>query len=214
MVYLPDPSQATAVMERLRDGLKAKGHAVMDHDPNPFFFKFEKVAGEDWLGQKLDLTIWSDEISFVLWISNALDLVSFFVVGVLAVIIVGGIINAMWMSVRERTKEIGTMRAIGTQKSFIGQLFVYESVLLGLAASFVGAVVAGLALALLNSLALPITNDGVRLFLMTNKLTFHIHPGQLLTTMVLFGCITGIAALYPALKAARLKPVEALMQTK
>jgi putative ABC transport system permease protein len=201
-------------MERLREGLKAKGHEVMEHDPNPFFFKFEKVAGEDWLGQKLDLTIWSDEISFVLWITTALDLVSFFVVAVLAVIIVGGIVNAMWMSVRERTKEIGTMRAIGAQKSFIVQLFVYESIMLGVLASLVGVFVGALMLFILNALELPITNDGARLFLMANTLKFNVHPGQILTTMVLFGCITGIAALYPALKAARLRPVEALMQTK
>jgi putative ABC transport system permease protein len=214
MVYLKNPDQATAVMERLREGLKAKGHEVMEHDPNPFFFKFEKVAGEDWLGQKLDLTIWSDEISFVLWITTALDLVSFFVVAVLAVIIVGGIVNAMWMSVRERTKEIGTMRAIGAQKSFIVQLFVYESIMLGVLASLVGVFVGALMLFILNALELPITNDGARLFLMANTLKFNVHPGQILTTMVLFGCITGIAALYPALKAARLRPVEALMQTK
>lgn len=211
MVYLPRADMATAVMERLREGLKAKGHLLMDHDPNPFFFKFEKVAGEDWLGQKLDLTIWSDEISFVLWISSALDLISFFVVGVLAIIIVGGIINAMWMSVRERTKEIGTMRAIGAQRPFIVQLFLYESVMLGLLSSLIGVLLGAALITLINTLNIPITNDGARLFLMANTLKFNIHPGQLLSTVVLFGFITGFAALYPALKAARLRPVEALM---
>lgn len=214
MVYLPDADKATSVMERLRAALKEKGYQVMDHDPNPFFFKFEKVAGEDWLGQKIDLTIWSDEISFVLWITTALDLVSFFVVAVLAIIIAGGIANAMWMSVRERTKEIGTMRAIGAQKSFIVQLFVYEAIMLGALAAFVGVVLGAVVLTIVNALNLPITNDGIRLFLMANTLKFNVHPGQIVTTMVLFGCVTGVAALYPAFKASRLRPVEALMQTK
>ncbi len=214
MVYLNDASAATAVMERLRTDLKAKGHDIMDHDPNPFFFKFEKVAGEDWLGQKLDLTIWSDEISFVLWITSALNLVSFFVVTVLSIIIVGGIINAMWMSVRERTKEIGTIRAIGAKKRFVLAMFVFEAIMLGVLASLVGTAFGVTSLFILNSIALPITSEGLRLVLMANTLQFNIHAGQVFTTVLLFGCITGLGALYPSIKAARMKPVDALMQTK
>lgn len=214
MVYLKSADEAPAVMERLRQKFKERGDEVMDHDPQPFFFKFEKVSGEDWLGQRLDLTIWSDEISFVLWITTALDLVSFFVVGVLAIIIIGGIMNSMWMSVRERTKEIGTMRAIGAQKNFIVQLFVYEAIMLGLISALVGVSFGGVLILIINALNLPITNDGVRLFLMANTMKFNIHTPQVITTLVLFGVITGIAALYPAFRAAKLRPVEALMQTK
>jgi putative ABC transport system permease protein len=214
MVYLDDPSKALAVMERLRKDFQDAKYEVMDHDPKPFFAKFEKVMGEDWLGRHLDLTIWSDEISFVLWITTALDFVSFFVVGILAVIIVGGITNAMWMSVRERTKEIGTMRAIGAQKSFIVQVFLFEAVFLGLIAAFVGSVLGAVVLTALNALNLPIENDGARLFLMANNLRVNVHPAQMLATLVLFSVITGLAALYPAIKASRLRPVEALMQTK
>lgn len=214
MLYLKEPGAAQAVMERLRKQLPAAGHDVLAHDPKPFFVKFDKIVGEDWLGQRLDLTVWSDEISFVLWIVTALDFVSFFVIGVLAIIIVGGITNAMWMSVRERTKEIGTMRAIGAPKSFIVRVFLYEAVLLGLFAALAGAALGGAALAILNALDLPITNDGVRLFLMANTLRFDLAPTQLLSTLVLFSCVTGVAALYPAFKAARLRPVEALLQTK
>ena len=214
MVYLKHADSALAVMEKLRKDLTAKGYSVMEHDPKPFFMKFEKVAGEDWLGQRLDLTIWSDEVSFVLWISKALDLVSFFVVGILALIIIGGITNAMWMSVRERTKEIGTMRAIGAQKEFILKVFLLEAIFLGFIASGVGTLVASLIMGILNTLNLNITNSGVRLFLMTNTLQVNVHPVQIVSTLVLFSILTGVAALYPAWKASRLKPVEALMQSK
>ncbi len=214
MVYLKSADQATAVMERLRAALLKAHYELMDHDPNPFFIKFEKVAGEDWLGQKLDLTIWSDEIAFVVWVTTALDLVSVFVIGVLAVIIIGGIMNAMWMSVRERTKEIGTIRAIGAPKNFVVQVFIVEAVLLGLIASALGLLLGGLGLSLVNSLHIPITNEGARLFLMSNELAFALHPSQFFSTLLLFAGITGVAALYPALKASRLRPIEALMQSK
>ncbi len=214
MVYLKKAEDAEAVMGRLRKGLSAKGFALLDHDPNPFFFKFDKIAGEDWLGQKLDLTIWSDEISFVLWVTTTLDLLSFFIMVVLAIIIIGGLMNSMWMSVRERTKEIGTMRAIGAPKSFVIQMFVAEAALLGFLASLVGLVLGASALLLLNHLELPISNEGIRLFLMANTLRFSLHLSQGLLTLVLFTSVTAIAALYPAWKASRLRPVEALMQGK
>lgn len=214
MVYLKAPEQAEAVMQRLRGAFQSADYLVMDHDPNPFFMKFEKVGGEDWLGQKIDLTIWSDEISFVVWVTTALDLISVFVISVLAVIIIGGIMNAMWMSVRERTKEIGTIRAIGAEKSFVVQLFLVEAVLLGLFAASLGLVIGGLSLSLINSLELPITNEGARLFLMANDLSFALHTSQFLSTLLLFASITGVAALYPAFKASRMRPIEALMQGK
>ncbi|MEN9833928.1 MAG: hypothetical protein RL011_121 [Pseudomonadota bacterium] len=214
MVYLPNPDRATAVMERLRADLTKAGFTVMDHDPRPFFFKFDKVSGEDWLGQRLDLTIWSDEVSFVLWVTRALDLVSFFVVAILAMIIVGGIVNSMWMAVRERTKEIGTMRAIGAPKTMIVEMFVAEACLLGIIAAAIGASLGVGGILLVNMLKIPVTNEGVRLFLMTNTLKFSVHSTQFLSTLVLFAAVTGFASLYPALKAAGLRPVEALMSGK
>lgn len=210
MIYLKDPGAAQEVMERLRDDFRAAKRTVLEHDPKPFFVKFDKVMGEDWLGERLDLTVWSDEVSFVLWITSALDSVSFLVVGVLGLIIAGGITNAMWMSVRERTKEIGTMRAIGAGRGFIVGLFVVEAGLLGLVASFVGAVVALLGLLVINGFDLPIANSGVRLFLMTNTLRVSVHPTQTLATAILFAAVTCLAALWPAWRASRMRPVEAL----
>jgi ABC-type lipoprotein release transport system permease subunit len=120
----------------------------------------------------------------------------------------------MWMSVRERTKEIGTMRAIGAQKGFILQMFVCEAVLLGLLASGIGVLLGALTITAINSLNIPIANDGMRLFMMANTLRFSLHSSQIISTLVLFSVITGLAALYPAFKAAGLRPVEALMQGK
>jgi putative ABC transport system permease protein len=213
-IHLDSADRSQIVMERLRGDLAAAGYTIMDHDPQPFFVKFDKVMGEDWLGQRLDLTVWSDEIAFVLWITTALDAISFVVIGVLAFIIVGGITNAMWMSVRERTKEIGTLRAIGAQKGFILRMFLAEALLLGLFASALGAALATAAIVTLNILAIPIRAEGVRLFLLTNTYKVDVHPVQLLATLLLFSFITCLATIYPALKASRMSPVEALLHGK
>ena len=214
MIYLNNPDDSLAVMEKLRKGLTDRGFLLRDHEANPFFMKFEKVMGEDYLGQKLDLTVWTDEISFVLWITSALDLVSIFVISVLGVIIIGGIMNSMWMSVRERIKEIGTMRAIGASKSYIGFIFVIEAMLLGLFSSAVGVLLGSILVLTTNAFKIPITNDGVRLFLMSSVLNVNLHAKDIFSTLLLFSGLTGVAALYPALKAAKLRPVEALMHGK
>ena len=214
MVYLPSPDQAESLMARLHQDLAASGFAVMDHDPRPFFTKFAKVAGEDWLGQKLDLTVWSDEISYVLWISRALDLVSIFMVAILAIIIIGGVSNAMAMSVRERVREIGTMRAIGASRPFVAGVFLWEAIFLGLLGAMTGVLIAAVSLTLVNLLAIKITSNGVRLFLMTNTIKFNINWIDGCITLVIFAAITGLAAIWPALKAARLRPVEALNTSK
>jgi putative ABC transport system permease protein len=118
------------------------------------------------------------------------------------------------MAVRERTKEIGTMRAIGAPKRLIVELFLVEAMLLGFLAAVFGVVI-GTAVTLgVNALNIPVTNDGARLFLMANTMRFNLHASQVVTTLLLFTAVTSLAALYPALAAARLRPVEALMQGK
>jgi len=52
-----------------------------------------------------------------------------------------GIVNSMLMSVTERYKEIGTMKCLGALDKFIVRLFILEAMLLGVLASFVGALV-------------------------------------------------------------------------
>ena len=89
------------------------GFELMDHDPQAFFMKFERVSGEDWKGQKLDLTTWRDEVNFLTWILTGFATLRILLLGGLMVIVVVGIMNTMWMSVRERTREVGTLRAIG-----------------------------------------------------------------------------------------------------
>jgi ABC-type antimicrobial peptide transport system permease subunit len=88
----------------------------MDPDPRAFWFKFETVNREGWTGQKLDVTTWEDEISFIQWTVTAITWLSYTLIGILLVIIVVGLMNTMWISIRERTREIGTLRAIGMQR--------------------------------------------------------------------------------------------------
>jgi putative ABC transport system permease protein len=204
--YLPVVHQIAA---RLRGQLAALGWAVMEADPQPFWMKFQNVAREEWTGQKLDVTTWDDEISFLTWTLDVLGWLTGALLTILLAIVVIGIMNTMWIAIRERTREIGTLRAIGMQRIGVLRMFVYESLLLGLAGS-AGGVALGLLLGGAVNMArikVPVT---VQLFLMSDTLQLALQFGVLVRAMLLITFVTSLAALYPAYRAARLRPVSAM----
>jgi len=209
MIHLRNVDDMSRVAERLRAALTKAGYRVMDWDPVVFWMKFEKVNREDWTGQKLDITTWKDEMSFFSWVLTALDALTAMLITILLVIVVVGIMNTMWIAIRERTREIGTLRAIGLQRSGVLRLFLLEAVLLGLAGTVTGALTAAVLGLAVNAIGIPVP-EAVQLFLMSDHLYFAIHPGGLLKAVAGITTITALAALYPSLRAARLRPVTAM----
>lgn len=210
MIYLKDHTRATEVMGQLREVYAKAGYKVMEHDPRAFWMKFENVAGEDWTGQQLDLTIWSDEVSFLTSMLTAIDSVSFILVTILMIIIAIGIMNSMWMAVRERTTEIGTLRAIGMSRGRVLFMFLLEAVILALGATILGSLLGfGIAWGL-DSAKIGIPVDAVRLILMNDVLHLLVGPQQVLRAVITFTVIAGLAALWPAFRASRMQPVTAI----
>ncbi|MEO8213211.1 MAG: FtsX-like permease family protein [Myxococcales bacterium] len=197
------------IAARLRTSLEKAGYRVMDADPRAFWMKFETVNREDWTGQKLDVTTWEDELSFMTWTLDLLKGLTVLLLIILVAIVVTGIMNTMWIAIRERTREIGTLRAIGMQRGGVLWMFLLESMLLGLFSTAAGAVGGALIAAGLNALniAVPLT---VQLFLMSDRLHVAVHLSALLSSVGLLTLVTALAALYPSFRAARLKPVTAM----
>jgi putative ABC transport system permease protein len=106
-----------------------------------------------------------------------------------------GIANIMLVSVTERTREIGIMKAVGFQNRDVLQLFLVEAVILGLVGAVVGVVVGVLAgWAATEILDLPLTV-----------------PLKWAGVAVVVGVLVGVVAgLYPAWNGARIDPIEAL----
>ncbi len=209
-VYLTDHRRASEVMGQLRTVLAGEGYTLLEHDPRPFFAKFDDVAGEEWTGQRLDLTIWSDEVSFLLWILTVVDWVSFTLVGILLLIIAVGIMNSMWMSVRDRTNEVGTLRAIGMSRGRVLLMFLLESALLGFLACSLGGAAGALVAWSLDAAQIEVPVAAVQLLLMSDVLQLVVDPGQVVTAVVAFTAVAGLAALWPAYRASRMEPVTAI----
>lgn len=213
-VYLKDIEKSEETMAVVRESLAKAGFQLRDHEANPFFFKFEAVMGEDWTGQRLDVTWWQDEVSFLTWVLTAFDTVTWFLTLILVVIIAVGIMNAMWNAVRERTREIGTMRAIGMTQNRVLALFLLESLLLGLGSTAGGAGLgAGLALAV-DAGRFDVPSEAVRAILLSNEINLVVEPDALVIAIVSLTLFTGLSALWPAVRASRLQPVKALQHAE
>lgn len=124
--------------------------------------------------------------------------------GLLAIIAsVFGIINTQYISVLERTQQIGLMKALGTRSRDIARLFRYEAAWIG----FLGGVI-GVVLAFLVSLLNPVINEALKLEDGTALLQLDwISSIVLILGLMLVAVASGY---FPSRKAAKLDPIEAL----
>jgi len=211
LIYLKDINDADKVSERLRKSLAAAGYQMMDKDPRAYWFKFDVVNREAWTGQKLDVTTWQDEVSFIQWTMLAIQALGNTLLFILLIVISVGVMNTLWIAIRERTREIGTLRSIGMQRGRVIAMFLTESFVLSAAATFVGAALGLLVCAIINSnhIQVPV---GVQLFLMSSQLHLAMRPlAALIGMSVIVACTTSVS-LIPSFLAARLKPVTAMSQ--
>jgi ABC-type lipoprotein release transport system permease subunit len=208
-LYLRAPAKAAQVAERLREALAKDGFRVMAPEAFPYWEKFQRVNSEDWTGQKLDVTTWEDELSFMNWILTGLAGLTGLLSIVLLAIVVIGILNTLAIAIRERTREIGTLRAIGMQRTKVLWLFLLEAMLLGLLGTTGGALAGWLVALGINAARLQ-SPESVQMFLMQRELSLSIDPASVAQQVALITLVTTLAAFFPALRAARLKPVTAM----
>jgi len=181
-ILLPDIAQTDAARARLAPALAA--------------------AGLD-----LEISTWQELSAFYRQVKGMFDMIFSFILAIVLTIVVMSVTNAMGMSVVERTREIGTLRAIGLKRAGVVRLFVAEALLLvGLGCA------AGLALTLLarlgvNALQFSYTppNGSGKVLLLVG-----LDAGRMVFTACLLGLLGLAAAVFPARRAARLPVTESL----
>jgi putative ABC transport system permease protein len=149
-------------------------------------------------------------------ISSVFSIIELFLGGIAAIslIVAGvGIMNIMIVSLMERTREIGILKALGTKSRTVLLIFLCEAVIIGLMG---GAIGVGLGWVLANIVAVVFRGGGVFMGNQANAGTGGMTITPILTPPVFLGAVAfgvGISvvfALYPAWRASKLKPVDAL----
>lgn len=118
-----------------------------------------------------------------------------------------GIINTQYISVLERTSQIGLMKSLGMRKSDVSKLFRYEAALIGLIGGIIGIVVA-YGITFLN----PVIKNTLKLQNTAGVDTNLLQPNWLawILLVIVLMVISIISGYLPARKAAKMNPIEAL----
>lgn len=161
-----------------------------------------KAAGFD-----VEIRTWVEQSAFYQQVKNLFDLIFMFLFSIVFVVVLMSIINTLTMSVMERVREIGTLRALGYQRGGILSLFAAEGLVLG-------AVGAGIGVVITVTIAVLINGAGVSYVPPSSSspvpLTVGLVPGSLFTILCLLALVSMLAALVPARRAAKIEIVDAL----
>jgi len=163
------------------------------------------------IGPEYEVQTWAELRPNVADVTRFVRIVLTGICIVFLVIAVIGVVNTMLMSVLERTREIGTMMAVGVRRGQVLLLFVLEAAVLALLGGVGGGLLGGAVIAVIAARGGVGANAPGTLVV---KYIVPVVPAELALiapAAALVGAV--LAALYPAWRASRLRPVEALRAT-
>jgi ABC-type lipoprotein release transport system permease subunit len=169
-----------------------------------------KLGREPWKGARVDVQTMFETASAIVDLQRGLNTVSIVAVLVLFFVILIGVVNTMRMSIRERTREIGTNRAIGMQRADVRSVFVLEIVFLAVLAAAVGILLGFGLIALLSSFTFELKDNPFSLFFINKHLHFMPTALAIVSNFLIIVVIAFLIAFFTARRAARMRAAEAL----
>ncbi len=167
----------------------------------------ELLARLSQAGVDVEIKTWKELSAFYNNVRNMFDMVFLFIFAIVFIIVIMSTTNTMGMAVVERTREIGTLRALGLKRRGVSLLFAAEGWLLGVFGCLFGLVLHAGAWALISFLKpsyIPPGNSS------PVALIVDFMPGSLIRLMIFMTCLALISAIVPARRAAKQNVVESL----
>jgi len=159
-------------------------------------------------GYDFDINTWEEIEQIILQMVERQGLLSIVVSVILFIIVFSTVMNTMLMVVLERTSEIGTLMAIGFKRMHILSLFVFEGAMKGLIGAILGTVLGAMAVYIVNAIGIPFDKPG------SKEVSYILRPEmdpKIIILAILFSLGAAVlASLYPANRASKMDPVEAL----
>ncbi|HVE81405.1 MAG TPA: FtsX-like permease family protein [Myxococcales bacterium] len=163
-------------------------------------------------GTSLKAVSWQQASGFLGQLVLGIRLLLGTAVAILFIVVLVIINNSMMMATMQRVREIGTMRAIGAQKSLVLWMVLVETVVLALVFGLASVVVGSGIVLWLHRVGIPAFDDNLYFFFSGPRLYPDLGAGTIIAATVVVSVVSAISTLYPAMTAMRVPPVTA-MQT-
>jgi putative ABC transport system permease protein len=159
------------------------------------------------LGPDYEVHTWSELFPFVQTLMGTQNFIFSIISAVFLAVVLLGIVNSMLMTVLERTREIGTMLAVGMKRRQIIQLFLLEGAVIGAVGATMGLIVGFVAVSIAHSKGIPLPSPGATV---PSILRPFVSPQFMVAAFIGTPLGAALATLWPAYRASLLRPVEAL----
>jgi putative ABC transport system permease protein len=161
-------------------------------------------------GIACEIKTWNELSLFYSKVRGMMDMMFLFIFCIVLVIVVMSTVNTMGMAVLERTREIGTLRALGLKRRGVSTLFAMEGGLLGVFGSLIGVVLHTCVWTIIKTVSPTYTPPGISTPV---PLIVNFVPEALLVLMCCLTVLSLMAAIVPARRGARQNIVNALGHT-
>ncbi len=141
-----------------------------------------------------------------------IETISIIYLVVIMLALIFGIINTMLMAVLERIRELGMLMAIGMNKLKVFAMIFLETLMLVAVGAPVGVLLGTLTITYLGHRGVDLSafSDTLKMYGMSDTIYFEVEPVVYLQMAIAVSITAILASIYPALKAIRLRPVEAI----
>ncbi len=216
-LYFADPHNVNEKRNVLMSALEAAGFQVSrpktDADAISIITSASTRNQTDKSGTdrvELRVATINEVLGIVRSVLNAVNAVGAIVAAIMLFIIAISILINLRMSINERLREIGTMRAIGVESTGVTLLFIFENTILALIFSIIGVVVAIFVSALFRyGIVLP-SSGNLGLFLDRGHFVLIPTVGGILMIVAIIILFTALFSYFPARRGGKITPVEAL----
>jgi len=205
-----DLTQQVYSQEEIDKGV-AMGAAILLKDPSQLketMKRLQAVCDKNNLGLKvIDWQKAAGNLGQFVFVAKAILYFATAIIFVVALVIIN---NAVVMATLQRMREIGTMRAIGARKSFVLAMVLTETVVLGMVFGAIGSALGSAFVVFLNHAGIPASNDFLYFFFSGPRLYPDLNAGSLIGAFFVVLVVTCVSALYPAMMATKVSPIQAM----
>ena len=206
--------ERTYTQEEMESGLIVNAAVLLKDDVDPVEARREidaLIAAESLGVQSIGWREASGHVGEFIGVIRAVLHIAVLVIFLVALIILN---NTLMMATMERSREIGTLRAIGAQRPFVRRMIFVETAILSVAFGGLGVLLASGTVTWIAIDGIAPLNDATQFLFAGEPLRPALTAAHLLTAFLAIAGVSVLSTLYPAILATRVTPLEAMRAEK